>query len=113
MSNIKKSKVLIAEADAQKIRLIGNAEAKAIERRLNRIDEAGQNGNWQADAWYLERRYPHLFGKRDTIAIESEDRPKVTLKWADGNILENDEEEDIKVLETKEVVKPELEENND
>ena len=32
------------------------AEAKAIERRLNRIDEAGQNGNWQADAWYLERR---------------------------------------------------------
>jgi len=89
------------------------AEAKAVERRLNRIDEAGQNGNWQADAWYLERRYPHLFGKRDTIAIESEDRPKVTLKWADGNILENDEEEDIKVLETKEVVKPELEENND
>ena len=47
------------------------AEAKAIERRIKRIEEAGENGSWQADAWYLERRYPHLFGKRDTVAIKT------------------------------------------
>ena len=68
------------------------AEAKAIERRIKRIEEAGENGSWQADAWYLERRYPHLFGKRDTVAIENQDNPKVRLRWADGNLLEGQQE---------------------
>jgi hypothetical protein len=40
----------------------------------------------------LERRYPHLFGKRDTVAIENQDNPKVKLRWADGNLLEGQQE---------------------
>jgi hypothetical protein len=68
------------------------AEAKAIERRIQRIEKAGEEGNWTADAWYLERRYPHLFGKRDTVAIENQDNPKVKLRWADGNLLEGQQE---------------------
>ncbi len=67
-------------------------EAKAIERRIKRIEKAGEEGNWTADAWYLERRYPHLFGKRDTVAIENQDNPKVKLRWADGNLLEGQQE---------------------
>lgn len=75
-------------------RRIQIAEAKAIERRIKRIEEAGENGSWQADAWYLERRYPHLFGKRDTVAIENQDNSKVRLRWADGSLLEQPEEEE-------------------
>lgn len=81
------------------------AEAKAIERRIKRIEQAGENGSWQADAWYLERRYPHLFGKRDTVAIENQDNPKVRLRWADGNLLEQYEEDyvEAEVIEQKEL----------
>jgi hypothetical protein len=75
-------------------RRIQIAEAKAIERRIIRIEQAGENGSWQADAWYLERRYPHLFGKRDTVAIENQDNSKVRLRWADGSLLEQSEEEE-------------------
>lgn len=86
------------------------AEAKAIERRIKRIEEAGENGSWQADAWYLERRYPHLFGKRDTVAIENQDNPKVRLRWADGNLLDKHNEEVIE----GEILEPnELEESNE
>ena len=85
------------------------AEAKAIERRIKRIEKAGEEGNWTADAWYLERRYPHLFGKRDTVAIENQDNPKVRLRWADGNLLEGQDE-----YVEGEVVEPkQLEDNNE
>ena len=40
------------------------AEADAEALRVARISKAGQEGNWQADAWYLERRYPNRWGKR-------------------------------------------------
>ena len=79
------------------------AEAKAIERRIKRIEQAGESGSWQADAWYLERRYPHLFGKRDTVAIENQDNSKVRLRWADGSLLEQPEEEYVEgeIIEPK------------
>ena len=80
------------------------AEAKAIERRIRRIEEAGESGSWQADAWYLERRYPHLFGKRDTVAIENQDNQEVRLRWADGNLLDKAQEEEFvegEVIEPK------------
>ena len=40
------------------------AEADAEALRVARISKAGNEGNWQADAWYLERRYPNRWGKR-------------------------------------------------
>lgn len=43
---------------------IEKAEADAKIAALARIRQAGQNGIWTADAWYLERRYPHEFGRR-------------------------------------------------
>ena len=57
----------------------------------------------EADAWYLERRYPHLFGKRDTVAIENQDNSKVRLRWADGSLLEQPEEEYVEgeIIEPK------------
>lgn len=40
------------------------AEADAKIGALARIQKAGREGTWQADAWYLERRYPHEYGRR-------------------------------------------------
>jgi hypothetical protein len=43
---------------------VQNAEASSKVAALANIRQAAQNGSWQADAWYLERRYPHEFGRR-------------------------------------------------
>lgn len=43
---------------------VKRAEAEAEAARVERINSAGKDGNWQADAWYLERRYPDRWGKR-------------------------------------------------
>ena len=33
---------------------------------LGMIDQAAKDGNWQAAAWKLERRYPHMYGRNVT-----------------------------------------------
>jgi hypothetical protein len=38
------------------------AEGRAVASRLARIRVAA-NTHWQADAWWLERKYPHEFGR--------------------------------------------------
>lgn len=43
---------------------IKEAEAKAVIKWSALIDKAATNGEWQAAAWKLERRYPHIYGKR-------------------------------------------------
>ena len=43
---------------------VKKAEADAEVLRVARISKAANEGNWQADAWYLERRYPNRWGKR-------------------------------------------------
>ncbi len=42
---------------------IKKARAKAISVRLMRIDKAGREGHWQADAWWLERVDRKRFGR--------------------------------------------------
>lgn len=46
------------------------AEADAEVIRLARISQAGQEGAWQADAWWLERKLPDKWGKKDKAQIE-------------------------------------------
>lgn len=41
------------------------AEASGEETRLHRIEQAAKKGEWQADAWWLERRYPDEWGRRE------------------------------------------------
>lgn len=43
---------------------IKEAEAKAVLKWSALIDKAATNGEWQAAAWKLERRYPNIYGKR-------------------------------------------------
>ena len=72
------------------------AESESILRKLNRIEKAGQEGAWTADAWYLERKYPDKFGKRDKVEISGEiNKPKVIdLNWSDGTIIDREEKKE-------------------
>lgn len=49
---------------------VKEAEASMVKTCLSQIDTAATNGNWQAAAWRLERRYPHEFGRRDRMPID-------------------------------------------
>lgn len=43
---------------------IKKAEAQAVVKWSALIDKAANDGEWQAAAWKLERRYPHIYGRR-------------------------------------------------
>jgi transposase len=45
------------------------AEAQGVLSRLMRIQNAAREGAWQADAWWLERRQPEQWGKRDKLDV--------------------------------------------
>jgi transposase len=46
------------------------AEARGITDRLRRIQNAAKKGTWQADAWWLERKYPAEWGRREHVEVE-------------------------------------------
>lgn len=52
---------------------IEKGQAEGIRRRLDRIEKAAKAGNWAADAWTLERRYPEQFARRDKLALSDPD----------------------------------------
>lgn len=63
---MKKGEAASSGAYVEFLEAIKRAEAEAESLRVSRISKAGKDGNWQADAWYLERRYPEKWGKRVT-----------------------------------------------
>lgn len=42
---------------------VKEAEGQAVSKWLARIEQAANNGVWQAAAWKLERLYPRLYGR--------------------------------------------------
>jgi len=73
---------------------VTKAESEAIIRRLGRIEKAGQEGNWTADAWVLERKYPDKFGRRDKIQLSGDPNApiEIELNWSDGSKLDRENE---------------------
>lgn len=51
------------------------AEAIAEEHAVYLILEAAKKGDWRAAAWWLERRHPSQWSKRQHVAIEANDSP--------------------------------------
>ncbi len=51
---------------------VKKAEINGKLRRILRIDKAGKEGHWQADAWYLERKFPDEYGRKLTLNISPE-----------------------------------------
>tara|TARA_Y100000004_G_C8948076_1_gene427222 strand:+ start:759 stop:1190 length:432 start_codon:yes stop_codon:yes gene_type:complete len=79
---------------------IQQAEAEGIIRRIGRIEKQAQEGNWQADAWLLERKYPDKFGRRDRVTLQADPNApiEVNLAWADGTTI------DRNIIDTEEAV---------
>ncbi|WP_299523296.1 hypothetical protein [uncultured Methanobrevibacter sp.] len=51
---------------------VEEAKAYAIALRVENIRKAGQDGTWQADAWWLERIDPKNFGLRKDISLKGD-----------------------------------------
>ena len=67
---------------------VDKANAENVMRRLGRIDKASVEGKWQADAWFLERRFPEEFGRVDRVKLSGEEENEpltIKLKWSDQN----------------------------
>jgi len=65
---------------------IKKAEAIAETRYLGVIRDAANSGNWTAAAWYLERRYPDRWGKKDRMDVTSGGEAlRIVVKYADSN----------------------------
>ena len=47
-------------------------KAYAIALRVENIRQAGVEGNWQADAWWLERVDPENFGRKDKLSLKGD-----------------------------------------
>ena len=47
------------------------AEARAAVGWLDKIERAASEGNWQAAAWKLERRYPEAWGRREKVELST------------------------------------------
>ena len=65
---------------------IKKAEAKAVARNVALIQRAAQDGNWQAAAWWLERRFPEEWGKKDKLNLKTDDGIKIQIVKVDGNV---------------------------
>lgn len=58
---------------------VTRAKAEARTQSLARIRKAGADGDWRADAWFLERRYPQDYGKR-AVEVSGPDGGAIVIK---------------------------------
>ncbi len=59
------------------VKAVDLAEAQAVNRNITLIQKAATE-QWQAAAWYLERRYPESFGRR-ILEVNQNTRVEVNL----------------------------------
>ena len=51
---------------------VKEAEGYAVVGAMSVIRKSAESGNWQAAAWFLERRYPQQFGRRTTVRPQTQ-----------------------------------------
>ncbi len=63
---------------------IKKAEKDAIARNVALIQRAAQEGNWQAAAWWLERKYFEDWGRKDKVDLSADkDGFKIVVEYVD------------------------------
>ena len=63
---------------------VKKAEKDAIARNVALIQRAAQEGNWQAAAWWLERKYFEDWGRKDKVDLSADkDGFKVIVEYVD------------------------------
>lgn len=68
-------------------KLLKKAETERKVWHLQRIHKAAEEGNWQASAWYLERRYPQEYGRTHRVVEgpKQEEAPKFFFSREDAD----------------------------
>jgi len=61
---------------------IVKAEGEAIARNIAVIQKAAQDGVWQAAAWFLERRYPNDYARKERLDIQERKNVKYVAEFA-------------------------------
>jgi hypothetical protein len=63
---------------------VKKAEKDAIARNVALIQRAAQEGNWQAAAWWLERKYFEDWGRKERVDLAADkDGFKVVVEYID------------------------------
>lgn len=74
------------------LRQVRLAEAQAESERVRLILQAGRLDDWKANAWYLERKYPERWGKKDHIEAKVESHHTQTTEYKIEQQIETDPE---------------------
>jgi len=83
---------------------VQEATAKAEQKYVGVITDAANKGTWYAAAWWLERRYPDRWGRRERLDVTSGGKP---IGLVDVKKLTDDELETLeKILGGKTIAAP-------
>jgi transposase len=64
---------------------IKKAEKEAIIKNVAVIQKAAEEGNWQAAAWWLERRYYEDWGRKEKVDLAADkDGFKIVIEYVDA-----------------------------
>lgn len=72
LANVSTYKVDLYRSDPDFEELVQKCQASCEFQHIQNINTAGSMGQWQASAWFLERKFPKKYGKKDTIKHEYE-----------------------------------------
>jgi hypothetical protein len=64
------------------------ASAQAEHRNVMCIQNAAGKGNWQAAAWWLERRRPQNFARRDVVSLGNEGGTPFEVNVTEGSLTD-------------------------
>jgi len=64
---------------------IKKAEKEAIVKNVGVIQKAAEQGNWQAAAWWLERRYYEDWGRKEKVDLAADkDGFKLVIEYVEA-----------------------------
>lgn len=72
----------------QFMQAIKSAESQAELLAVAQIRKAGQDGSWQAAAWYLERKFPARWSRKDKHEIELSNKEEATPSKSREELLQ-------------------------
>lgn len=78
--------------------MVEDATTQAEHRNVMCIQKAAGKGNWQAAAWWLERRRPNDYGRRDTVQVGSDGTPLLVAGISEATLTDVEKMEALKAI---------------